>query len=48
MKKSKLKFAVKKAVVKHYAYLGGYTNTAERVLKEIYSEIDKEYNKKHK
>ena len=46
MKKKKLKFAVKNAVMKHY-HEKGFTATADKMLREIFGEIDKEYNKKH-
>ena len=47
MKKKKLKFAVKNAVMKHYHYKG-FTATADKMLREIFEEINKEYDKKHK
>lgn len=46
MKKSKLKFAIKKAMELYYdkgLYMTGY-NVKERLM----SAVDKEYNKKHK
>jgi len=48
MKKSKIKFIIKKALQKHYAYIGGFTNTADKLQKEITSELNKLYAKKHK
>lgn len=47
MKKSKLKLAVKNAVCEFYGNVG-FTNTADKMLKKILSEIDKEYSKRHK
>ena len=47
MKKSKIKFIIKKAVQKHYGD-AGFTATAGKLLKEITDELNKLYDKKHK
>lgn len=45
MKKSKIKFVIKKAVQKHYTN-GGFTNTAIQLLSDIDKEIDYLFKRK--
>lgn len=47
MKKSKIKQAVRQAVQKHYGD-AGFTATADRMMKSLFSSIDKLYNSKIK